>query len=660
MLAFRVVLFFLLIPRLCAAAEAAEPLQGVRFGQHQAFARVVFDLQEQGAYHVVSGTTPETIVIEFPTMQQLPAQTAWSATSPLVQNVHFIAGPTNVRAEIRLRQSGYVYRHFRMAAPARVIVDISPGHGSESDSTRQQVSDESKEQSSRQQASTEGKAQPTPRAVLPASPEVKVPATPPSEPAVPHAAQVREIPLTLSAEQLLSKAEREWASKQYEASQLSYNTFLVRFPQHAQNHLIATRLADILRVQAQYREALDAYAKVIETYPHSEGALISRIRLAELHMTAPNLIPAADVEPRYVPYVSPLPALQQLIADYPLHSLAQMARYTVGLLLLQRHDTVGALEIFRQLLDSSLAAPLRQEVGAKFRETLQHLIAEQTQQGEHLTALRLFFSHKGALPAEEITEPRLLLLVVQSYAGLGLLDEAANLLQMLLEKPDLTPESRAEAALEYATMLLKNGQIREAKAQVTALKELPNAALDRRRRRVLGEIALDEQQPAAAARYLQRLADLFETVSEQARMQARLAQAYANQGEVEQALQAWQRCAALAAQDDTVPAALAEDCLFHTGRLHFAQQHYQQTLTVFETLLHRFPENSRRDWVHFYMAESYRQLEDEPHMLEHVQVLLDNADDPFWQQIATEYAQSAAWRERFHERLATFHNTLTR
>jgi hypothetical protein len=39
--------------------------------------------------------------------------------------------------------------------------------------------------------------------------------------------------------------------------------------------------------------------------------------------------------------------------------------------------------------------------------------------------------------------------------------------------------------------------------------------------------------------------------------------------------------------------------------------------------------------------------------------LRDKAHDPFWQQIAKEYEQNAAWRERFHERLAAFHNTLT-
>jgi tetratricopeptide (TPR) repeat protein len=263
------------------------------------------------------------------------------------------------------------------------------------------------------------------------------------------------------------------------------------------------------------------------------------------------------------------------------------------------------------------------------------------------------------LPPQQVMQPSLVRLVAQSYAGLGLLDEATHLLQLLLERASLTPEQRAEIALERAMGLLQNGQANEAKAQVTALKELPNNALGRQRRRVLGEIALHEQQPAVASRHLQPLTELFEAVGEQAHMQARLAQAYAAQGETEQAIQAWQQCTTLLTQNTVGAAPLAEDCLFHTGRLHFAQQHYKEALAVFETLLQRFPESRRWDMTHFYMAESFRQLEDEPHMLEHIRALRDKAHDPFWQQIAKEYEQNAAWRERFHERLAAFHNTLT-
>jgi tetratricopeptide (TPR) repeat protein len=223
----------------------------------------------------------------------------------------------------------------------------------------------------------------------------------------------------------------------------------------------------------------------------------------------------------------------------------------------------------------------------------------------------------------------------------------------------LAPEQRAEIALERAMVLFHNDKANEAKAQVVALQKLPNDALGRQRRRVLGEIALHEQQPAEAARHLQPLADLFGTVGEQAHMQVRLAQAYAAQGKTEQAIQAWQQCVTLLTQEAAGSAPLAEDCLFQTGRLHFVHQHYKEALTVFETLLQHFPESSRWDLVHFYMAESFRQLEDEPHMREHIRALRDKARAPFWQQIAKEYEQNAAWRERFHERLAAFHNTLT-
>jgi tetratricopeptide (TPR) repeat protein len=224
----------------------------------------------------------------------------------------------------------------------------------------------------------------------------------------------------------------------------------------------------------------------------------------------------------------------------------------------------------------------------------------------------------------------------------------------------LTPQKRASVRPERRKRLLENGQVSEAKAQMPGLKDLPTDALRRRARRVWGDIALHEHQPREAVRYLQPVAEFFETTNEQAQFYARVAQLYVAQGENEQALHAWQRCTELASQEDTVPSPLAQDCLFQTGRLHFVQQHYQQALTVYEALLQRFPDSSRRDQIRFYMAESFRQLEDEPHMLEQLQVLLDHAQDPFWQQIAQEYKDHAAWREQFEERLAAFHNTFTK
>jgi tetratricopeptide (TPR) repeat protein len=624
-------------------------LLGVRFGDHQDFARIVFDFEVQGPYRIVSSDASDTIWLEFPTLSRPPEPADWSGKNSLVRAIHFMAEPPTVRAEIRLWQPGYVYRHFLMTTPPRLIVDIRPGRAAES--TRPP-----------RQTPVKSEVQPQPAVARQVVSPPPTPTSPPPASAVPRPTPIADIPLTLSAEQLLSHAEHAWASQQYEMAQHAYQTFLARFPQHAQNPLIVTRLADILRVQGYDQEALETYAQVVETYPRSEGALISKIRMAELHMSAPNLLAtaAAGQEQRYLPYTAPLPTLQQLIREYPFHSLADMARYTTGLLLLDRHDTAGAFDTFRQLLDRSLSTPLRQEVESKFRETLQLLITEQTEKGEYLAALRTFFTHKAVLSTQELLHPRLVRLVAQSYAGLGLLDEASHLLQMLLATGTLTPEQRAEAVLERATILLENEQVSEAKAQVAELTDFPTDALRRRARRVRGDIALHEHQPQEAARYLQPVAELFATPSEQAQTYARLAQLYADQGEYEPALQFWQRCTELASQDDSVPSALAQDCLLQTGRVHFVQQHYQQALAVYDTLLQRLPESDRRDQVRFAMAECFRELEDGPHMLEQIQALRDHAQDPFWQQIAQEYQDNAAWHEQFKERLAAFHNTLTK
>src|SRR5262249_38670333 len=125
---------------------------------------------------------------------------------------------------------------------------------------------------------------------------------------------------TLTATQLLERAEKQWAARQFEAAQRSYTAFLQRYPEHPSNHLIAARVADILRAQEHSRAALEAYAVVIQGYPGSEGALISQIRMAELGTTFPDLLPAGD-EPRYAAYRHPLETLRRVTSDYPFNPL---------------------------------------------------------------------------------------------------------------------------------------------------------------------------------------------------------------------------------------------------------------------------------------------------------------------------------------------------
>jgi len=649
MLTCRVALLVLLVPGLLAVARAqVHPLRQVRFGQHQTYSRIVLDLRQRVPYRVVQGAAPDKIRLEFPGMRQLPSQVVWQSENSLIRTVRFVAGASNVRAELSLQRPGRLRRHFRLDAPHRVVVDI--------------ISLPASTTTPPPRLRTQANDKPKPQGARRALADARTPPQSLSTPAPPTTPQptARTLALSrpLSERQLLKRAEREWAAQDYTSAQLSYETFLAQSPEHRRNHLIATRLADILRKQEKYREALDAYADVMVTYPGTEGALVSQIRMAELRVEAPDLSPAAKAgeEGRYAGYTSPVPTLQQLIRDFPLHSLAKVARYTIGAVLLERDQLPGALGTFRELLERSLTATLRHATQDKLREVVQRLAAAQVKQGEFLPALRTFFKHKALLAPADMVHPDLLLSVAASYAGLGLLDEAAHFYQMLLEADDLTPANRVELTLNRASVLLRNGQRAEAQAHLTPVQQFPEGAMRHRALRMLGDIALQEGQPAVAARYLQPVETLFPSGGQQAQILARLARAYEAQGEIAPALQALQGCVKRATQEVASPLPLAEECLLQSGALHVAQQQYPPALAVYQSALQLFPRSRHRDWILFRTAEIYRQMEDEPHMLESLQTLQANARSPFWKRVATEYTNDQSWRQRFHERLAQFHD----
>jgi len=259
-------------------------------------------------------------------------------------------------ADIVLKQPGTVQNAARLHAPPRVVVDIARRNDGE-------VQKES------ERAQGQGTVAAAPRATDETPKERAVASSPP--PVASSTVPTLPLPpvLTLTSAQLLEQAEKQWAARQLEAAQRSYTAFLQRYPEHSNNHLIAARVADILRAQEHYRAALEAYVVVEQGYPGSEGALISQIRMAELGTTSPDLLPTGD-EPRYAAYRHPLETLRRLTSDYPFNPLADVARFKLAEILLQQQDIAAALDLLQQLLRRPLQDALRRDVEQQLRQAL--------------------------------------------------------------------------------------------------------------------------------------------------------------------------------------------------------------------------------------------------------------------------------------------------
>src|SRR5262249_2515278 len=377
-------------------------------------------------------------------------------------------------------------------------------------------------------------------------------------------------------------AEKQWASHQLEAAQRSYTAFLQRYPEHSSNHLIAARVADILRTQEHYRAALEAYVVVVQGYPGSEGAIISQIRMAELGTSLPDLLPAGD-EPRYAAYRHPLETLRRLTSDYPFSPLADVARFKSAAILLQQQDIAAALDLLQQLLRRPLPDALRRDVEQQLRQALGRQLEAYQRQGAFFDVLRTFFAYKPSLPPGEAGHPDLLHPLVASYVQLGLLDEAQSLLPTLLNAA-ATPIQRAHIALAQATLFAQNGRGGVVPARLHPPQQFTDPAMRGQALLLLTESAWRAQRADDVVRYADLGEGIIAGAVERSKFFTILGQSYEAQGEVRKAIQTFHKCAEVPDAGER-----AETCLLRAAVLHAAQGQHEPALALYGRMLQTFP-----------------------------------------------------------------------
>jgi tetratricopeptide (TPR) repeat protein len=631
-------------------------LQGVRFGWHGTYARIVFDLDETTTYRILSGPKPSRILVEFPEIYPLPPKGTWHTRNPLIQEVLFRQEAKKIISEIRLTQPGTIQRHFRMSAPPRIVIDIT-----------RQSSPVSRQQTVPPRASSLDRPQ-APKAEA-REPESIPPRTSDGANTKPEAHTMKRqenltptiatetITAKLSQTQVLHQAESQWQQGDLEAAQQSYHTFLERFPNYKHNHLIMVRLGDLLQQRQLLREALEAYAEVIVTSPSSEGALISQVRMAELGMQSPELLPRSN-EPQFHAYHHPLSSLENLIQTYSASPVANIARLKLGEFRLQHNDLQAALATFSQLLKKSLEPVLLQEARSMLSQTLKRLLETQQQKGDYLEVLRTFFRNQEHLPSEAAFHPDLLLPIALSYARLGLDAEAQGLLQRLIDGTTPT-EQKTIAALEQAQLLFKHGQPQTALALLEPLAPIAEPELRKEVLLLLGKAAVQAGEPAKAVKYLNMARQLVASPPERVRLFALLAEGYLTQGDTEQGLDALQQCVGVHTEEEA-PLPESDTCMFRMAGIFFANRQFESALQEYQRLLQAFPKSHDKEVSLFHMAKIYQELEDEQQTIETLNQLRDSTTNSLWKKVAVDYLDDMAWQKNLYHGLATLQDFPTK
>ena len=256
---------------------------------------------------------------------------------------------------------------------------------------------------------------------------------------------------------------------------------LLRFynsrPDREPNHLILTKIGDTYREEGALNEAAKFYNLVITSHPETEGAVISRIRLAELKQNGEeleanaesssviNLLGGEDGSAREI-YEK---ILDSSANQDKTKSLEQLTLLRLATLQQNEKDYDKSLETLRMLFEKFPNTPLKDDGEKALKKTLHAIIEREMRSNEYVTVLNLYEKEKDFF--NRFNDPSLFLEVARASVNLKLKgmaiemfkradskwqgkDKPPDLLYFLAE--DLLDEDRLAAAMTNADLIINN------------------------------------------------------------------------------------------------------------------------------------------------------------------------------------------------------------
>ncbi|MBI2877625.1 MAG: tetratricopeptide repeat protein [Candidatus Tectomicrobia bacterium] len=227
------------------------------------------------------------------------------------------------------------------------------------------------------------------------------------------------------------------------------------------SHQLLARMGDCFLEEGDIQGAMLSYLRNLTRYPGTEGALTSKVRLADIGLRHKGLmIPPGETG--YEAYLDPLAAYAEVARTRPDHPLAELALYKRAAALKNQKRYEEAEAGFRELLRRYPKSFLRNDTWFALRESLQQSIQQAYARGQWKRAIQIYRTNresylKGGMDRESLES------LAGSYERLGWGERATEIYRELLDlyPPGSPEEERIRVGLgrtyflvqEYASVL---------------------------------------------------------------------------------------------------------------------------------------------------------------------------------------------------------------
>jgi len=252
-----------------------------------------------------------------------------------------------------------------------------------------------------------------------------------------------EVGRYLEARELLDQVARRWPDFYLEEPMVLYyqgeTEFRLNQPAEARRHLyqvlniypqvpnpdlLLARIGDTYKLERQFAKAAAAYAEVAKHYPESEGALIARIRLAEIGDVTSGqqekLARVLDIEASG----QAVETYKEIAKKYPDKAVAQLALLKLGAWYYSQEDYAQALTTLQQLLQRYPETEFLRDATYALRQAFDKQIHLLAAKGKPIECVALYSSFEPDLPRE--LRERYYKLLGQAYGQLKLYAKAVQ------------------------------------------------------------------------------------------------------------------------------------------------------------------------------------------------------------------------------------------
>ena len=404
------------------------------------------------------------------------------------------------------------------------------------------------------------------------------------------------------------------------------------FPDMESNHLVMTRIADLYWEDGLIDKAVHLYNQVYTSYPDTDGALISAIRLVE-HA---NVTEKERYAKRIIHKVKfnrlPVEVYDDIIQNHKKNPLAQLALLKVAIQKEKEGNYKESIKKIIRLLKNYPSTRLKADAQVALRSSLESLTHKYHDQQQYNEIVNDFNKYLRYLSIKDFSGQYMLELG-NSFLALELYRRAQRIYVRASER-FIKKEQPADLffGLGESSFHLKETE----DAVVHFHKYIEKFPQDPRLNLVysrLGNIAFSQKKYTNAIVHFEHALQQQKSYPDRLKDCLRLGRAYRKTLRLDRAIQTLKNNINLFSQYKDLPLEQIFDVYYEMGEVYFQIGNKKSAAVAFEEALRSVPKGQNSIPVQFRLAECYSHLQVRD-KAEKILTRIKNAEDQFWSKMA--------------------------